>query len=634
MSGASVIFQSAKLGNIPQILEEIAWAEGLLHRGEDIGRVYGISGGALVALAFALQRSSQVEPGRFGQANAALADLAGFLRTARSRDIRRLNLNPMYGLFHLRPLRRWLSSRVEMYTGQREVRLGDLPVPVYLCAGDRDATLTLFGPEAKALQFAYSWVRVGPPIDAPVVDALIAALSTLLSTEPARVHGDWYRDCRPAIVDARAIVANLEAGDPCPIVCGPAHAPLPAWKLNWITSSFIMHRAHERNQMLLARYYTDLLKRDRRLQARTQEDQGDRGGRRAEETTNAPGVFHIDLPYVGSTEASTNMRQSVAHKGELLDRFRRLLDGQLDGFPFNRPANVIYGAGGFSGILAGLATTRLVEAGFESGGGQILQIYGVSAGVLNGFFHAVQVACARHPDVYTAAAGQSLGDLETFIAHVEPKKIARVHLNPFRFWKGWASLGPLEAFLLDRLAAYTGSRHPEQITFDDIGLPLTVAAARNDGLTDFLGMTSPPRHMHFGGVELQVLRAPIVRAMIAGWSMNTYIAPTVLGDQAYRDGGGSFYDPGLLVACLDDRLTDLVNIHLDEPEGHSYHLPPRPTLVRLLLDTHNYNFPEERRRMRRITDLLYAHYRARQAAAEAGLPVPPDFRQAWALPTD
>jgi hypothetical protein len=303
----------------------------------------------------------------------------------------------------------------------------------------------------------------------------------------------------------------------------------------------------------------------------------------------------VDLPYVGSTEAFTNMRQSVAEKEALTSKFRSLLAGQLDTFPFDAPANIIYGAGGFSGILAGLVTTRAVEASFARAGGEIREIFGVSAGVLNGFFHAVQVAAVRHPDLYTPAARDALSDLDSFFETIEPKKIARLNRRPRDLWIGWANLAPLEEFLQQRLAAYTGSRYAAQMTFDDIGLPLTVAAARNDGLTDFLGTTQPQRHLRLGGVELAVRRAPIARAILAGWSMNTYILPTVVEEQAYRDGGGSFYDPGMLVACLDRRLVNLLNIHLDEPEGHSYNLPPRPNLVRLLFDTHNYTFPEERR---------------------------------------
>jgi hypothetical protein len=113
--------------------------------------------------------------------------------------------------------------------------------------------------------------------------------------------------------------------------------------------------------------------------------------------------------------------------------------------------------------------------------------------------------------------------------------------------------------------------------------------------------------------------------------MNTYILPAVLNGRQYTDGGGSFYDPGLLVACLDPELTNLLNIHLDEPEGHSYNLPPRMNLVRILFDTHNLTFPEERRRMRAITDLLYGHFRLRAQAEAAGVALPPDFRSHWTI---
>ena len=66
------------------------------------------------------------------------------------------------------------------------------------------------------------------------------------------------------------------------------------------------------------------------------------------------------------------------------------------------------------------------------------------------------------------------------------------------------------------------------------------------------------------------------------------------------------------------KLTNLLNIHLDEPEGHSYNLPPRMNLVRILFDTHNLTFPEERRRMRAITNLLYEHFRLRDASGGCG----------------
>jgi predicted acylesterase/phospholipase RssA len=638
---ASVVFQSAKLGEIPAILAEFEWAQSLLASDQAFGRIYGVSGGALVALAFGLALAARREPDRFGRASEAVGEFAHFLRGAPSRRLRSRNLNPAYGPFNLRPLRRWLRERLRAYSGREDLRLSELGLGLYLCALDHDATFTLFGPPDGSLHFPYTWVRVGPPQDALVLEALTASLSTTLSTEPAVVNGDWFRDCRPAIAHAGAIVADLEAADPRPIVCLTPYTPTRNWKLNWITSSFIMHSHHERNQALLAEAYLDLLGQTRAVESELAELSHSlaRPDLPSAPAVKAPVAGHVYLPYVGSTEAFTNMRQSVERKDDLMRRFRELLDGQLDDFPFDQPANVIYGAGGFSGILAGLVTTRAVDAGFGRGGGQVRQVYGVSAGVLNGFFHAVQLAAARHPDLYTPAARNALADLERFFEAVEPGKIARLNRSPRRFWKGWANLQPLESFLLERLAAYTGSKHPNQITFDDIALPLTVAAARGDGFTDFLGMTLPERRMRFGGREHVVLAAPVARAMIAGWSMNTYITPTVLGDQAYRDGGGSFYDPGLFVACLDAELTNLLNIHLDEPEGHSYHIPPRPNLVRILFETHNYNFPEERRRMRFLTDLLYRyhHLRARFGALRAQAPpeiaarhpLPPDLRKEW-----
>jgi predicted acylesterase/phospholipase RssA len=645
---STIIFQSAKLGDVPQILSELAWAEQLLRDGVHAGRIYGTSGGALVALAFGLSLAAGQDPEKWGKARSALTDLQTFLRGARSRDIRALNLNPLYGCYNLNPLRRWIANRLQCYCGRDDVDLSDLGVPLYLCAIDWDGVFTLFGPHDDELQFQYHWVHVGPPRDAPIPDATIAALSTMLSTEPARVKtlagpGEWFRDCRPAIVDAGAIVADLEARDSRPILRGKPHAPIRPWKLNWITSSFIMHSQGERNHVLLTAHYLDLLERQRALKAAYQELSclAEKENVCADTASPAhlPLVGHIDLPYVGSTEASTNMRETVENKAALIARFQGLLEGQPARFSFDRPANVIYGAGGPSGILAGLTATRAVEASFERHGGEIRQIYGVSAGVLNGFFHAVQVAAARHPDLYTPAARNALDDLEAFLAHMHPSKIVRFNLNPLRFWQGWTNLGPLRAFLHNRLAAYTGTKYPEQITFDDIALPLTINVSRRDGFVDFLGMTAPDRRMQFAGHEWVVRSAEVVQAITAGWSMNTYIQPTVLDDQVYVDGGGTFYDPALFVACLDPELVNLLNIHLDDPEGHSYHLPPRPNLVRIVWDTHNYIFPEERRRMRALTDLLYEHYRLRTRYAallrnvskqgDNVPPLPPDFRREW-----
>jgi predicted acylesterase/phospholipase RssA len=621
----SLIFQAAKLGDIECLLSEIDQLPNPEEIAPSVSRVYGLSGGALGAVGFALALSAIQEPAQFQACEEALSTLRQFLISARSRDIRRLNLNPWYGFNNLEPLRDWLVSWLRSMGMNDAIMLGALPVSLYLCVGDRDGTFTIFGPPDEELTFQYGFVQVGPPEDARLLDALIAAVSTSISIVPAQVDGDWYRDARPAVPDGRAVIADLEASDPRPIIGIGPFTPLPNWRLNWITSSFIMHRHHERNQSLLVRYYLDLLERHRSLKMRIPELDD------AIQHHDAPVAHHIDLPYVGSTEAFTNLKQSVARKESLMVRFENLLEGQFDGFDFGQSANVIYGAGGFSGILAGLVTTRSVEAGFVQGGGSIQQIYGVSAGVLNGFFHAVQLVAASHPDLYRPEAHRALADLEDFMAEVRVNKIARLNLNPRRFCSGWANLEPLREFLLERLSAYTGRKQVEELTFDDVNLPLTIAAAREDGLTDFLGKTEPKRVMHFGGELIEVKSAPIVDAILAGWSMNTYLEPTRLGDQRYRDGGGSFYDIGLFVACLDESLINLLNIHLDEPEGHSYGLPPRPSLVRLVFDTHNYNFPEERRRMRALTDLLYRHYRFRSHAKESGIDVESDFRRDWQL---
>ena len=636
-----IVFQSAKLGDISQILAEFDKAKRLLDAGVKPKRIYGISGGCLGALAFALELMQKDGSGN-PSSGSILADWEGFLQNAHRHNIQHVNLNPWYGLYNLKPLHRWLLKKLQVYTNSEEPFFSDLPVPLYICAIDRDGTLTLFGRKDDRLQFQYQHVRIGPPKDVRVVDALIAGLSTLLSTEPLNIEGEWYRDCRPAVVDAGAIIMDLEKSrgeEHVQLIRTIPYAPIRPWKLNWITSSFIMHSQNERNQTLSTAYYLDLSQKY--LDLKQHFNSLFANIELTDQSTIPPArmVGHVDLPYIGSTEASTNMRQSVQNKVELMERFRQILNGQLDHFPFEQTANVIYGAGGFSGILAGLVTTRFVEEGFARGGGKIAQVVGISAGVLNGFFHAVQIAAKEHPDLYTLAAHQALTDLENFMAQVKTNKIVKINFEPFNFWQGWANLNPLRDFLLDRLAAYTNSKFPEQITFDDIGLPLTITAARDDGFTEFMGMTTPERHMMFAGQKIQVISSPIISAMIAGWSMNTYINPMVMNGQHYRDGGGTFYDPGLFVSCMDRELTNLLNIHLDEPEGHSYHLPPRPHLVRILLDTHNYYFPEQRRRMRMLVDLLYEYFYLRQQYLQAlgklpfekrqAFPVPVDFRQSW-----
>ena len=636
----SIIFQAAKLGDLPFIVKELDRAEALLKDGITAGRIYGVSGGALTATAYALALAAQKDPARWAKASTAISDFRSFLSKARNGQIRSLNLNPWYGRSNLNPLRKWLEKKLTYYCSGTagaasgtplQLNISDLGVPLYICTIDRDALFTMFGPPDENLQCDYQFTHIGPPQNAPLVDAVIAAVSTLLSTSPSTVNGRYVYDCRPPIVDAGAMVADLEASDPGPILRTRPHAVIRTWKLNFITSSFIMHSQHERNQALLADYYLDLLRRHRTLTAavRAKLPAFTAGDYKTQEAT--PTLGQVDLPYIGSTEAATNLRESAANRIQLIARFTEILDGQMDSFPFDRPANVIYGAGGCSGILGGLVTTRAVDEGFRRAGGEIRQIYGVSAGVLNGFFHAVQVAASRNPDLYKPPAQRALQDLEDLIANLTSDKLLRFNRNPFRFWHGWANMGPLEEFLKERLTAYTGSPHPEQLTFDDIALPMTVTAARSDGFTDFMGMTSPDRRFEFGGHAWKVLAAPIIKAVIAGWTMNTYMEPAELNGQVYRDGGGTFYDPSMLVACLDPQITNLIAIHLNHPEKHTFDLPHRPDIARIILDTHNYTFPEEHRRMRVLSTLLYDHFRLRLFAQENGVPVEPDFRRNWKL---
>ncbi len=606
----SLIFQAGKLVDIPQLVDELAAAKELLQSNQPIGRIYGISGGSLTAAAFALAFSARLNPQSWSWAADMLDDLSSYLTGSPGWKKRRYNFNPRFGLYNLKPLRRWLERNINGHSSEKPLMISELPVDLYIGAADRDGLLTLFGKPDNSLQLQYHFLTIHPPQDAPLVDALIAAVSTLLTTEPALVNGAYYRDCRPILVDTGALISDLEGQDPRKILRSKPYISKQRLRNNVLTSSFIMHAHHQQNAVLLSLLYLDLKERHRLLETALKNHTA------SISTPSQPNVFHVQLPYIGSTEAATNMRQSVEQKDQLIQRFTDLLAGQLDDFPFDTSANLIYGAGGFSGILAGLVAARRISAGFQRGGGQVNQIYGISAGVINGFFHAVQLAAGQHPHLYTPAAQSALNDLEAFIADIKAEKVVNVNRNPLRLWKGLANLAPFEAYLEERLKAYTGCSDPQSLTFNDISLPLTVCVAREDGFTDFLGMTTPERRTRLNGREIKVLSAPVIRSIIAGWSMNTYIEPTRIGDQLYTDAGGTFYDIGIFPVCLDPELRSLINIHLDEPEGHSYNLPNKPDLLRILFDTHNYTFPEERRRMYYLTNLLYRHYQLRLAVQE------------------
>jgi len=63
----TIIFQSAKLGNLDKIVKELDWAESLLNDGIEPGRIFGVSGGNLTALAFGLALAARKSPDTWGK---------------------------------------------------------------------------------------------------------------------------------------------------------------------------------------------------------------------------------------------------------------------------------------------------------------------------------------------------------------------------------------------------------------------------------------------------------------------------------------------------------------------------------------------------------------------------------------
>ena len=61
----SVIYQAAKLGDVPYLLKDFEMARRLDAEGTPIGRIYGNSSGALVALAHGIVITARARPDRF-----------------------------------------------------------------------------------------------------------------------------------------------------------------------------------------------------------------------------------------------------------------------------------------------------------------------------------------------------------------------------------------------------------------------------------------------------------------------------------------------------------------------------------------------------------------------------------------
>jgi predicted acylesterase/phospholipase RssA len=625
----TIIYQAAKLGDVPHLLTDLRMARRLDAEGMSIGRIFGNSSGALVAVAHGIVLAARAAPDRFTpQAADALTDFEAFFRCAKSRHIRRLNWHGLfYGFYNLDPLKRWLVERLKAYTGLNDVSnftLSSLrpPTSIYLCAQDKDGFPVFFGPPDEHLHATYHNCSTHIE-DAPVVDACIASLSTMLSTDAYPVNGHYYKDGRPAFPDISAIVLDMGAGtdDARPIIKSVPHTPLLEWPGNTISQPFIMHSWHERNQVNLTAHYNDLLYRLGALQEQVyallarmkehgldniaQEHFGDW------HDPDRPRILHTDIPYIGSTEASTNMRESVANKAQLMQQSREMGGPQLEGFDFARPFNVIYGAGGFSGILAGLAMTQFVD----ERGGNVQRIFGCSAGVLNGLFHGVVLGARRHPDLYVPNALDGLKHLETFFEQLEPGKLFRVNKTPRALARALVNFEPFRDQLCRYIELWTGRTDGAAVTFEDIRIPFYVTVARgSDGYADFLGMPDD-LEMRFAGRTIRPLDCPIVDAIIGGMAQPFYITPPVIHGETYFDGGAAFYDIGLFAAAMEPEPVSLLNMHFAEPPDHSYGFDERLNLVRVIFDTHNFTFPEERRRMRKITDLFYDYETLRRRVA-------------------
>jgi len=622
----TIIYQSAKLGDVPYLLKDFELARRLDAEGTPIGRIYGNSSGALVALAHGIVLSARARPDRFTpHALNALTDFESFFRQAKSRDIHRINWRGiLYGIYNLDPLKRWLTVRLKAYTDLDDVSrltFTDLSLPVYLCVQDKDGFPVFFGPPDDSLKAVYHSCSTRIE-NAPMLDACLAALSTMLSTEAYPVSGHYYKDGRPAFPDISAFVLDMEASRSHlpPLIKSKPYTPLRNWRGNAISQVFIMHSWHERNHADLTAHYNDLLYRHRTLQAKADAllaDLRERGlGDLVQEhlswhDPDCPRILHTDIPYIGSTEASTNMRTSVANKAQLMQQFREIGVPQLEGFDFSRPFNVIYGAGGFSGILAGLVMTRYVD----ERGGNVRRIFGCSAGVLNGLFHGVVLGARRHPELYTSEALDGLKHLETFFEGLEPKKLYRFNKTPRALARALANWGPLREQLCRYIERWTGRQDGAEVTFEDIRLPFYAAGARgSDGYIDLFGMADD-LEMRFAGRVVRPINCRVVDAIIGGMAQPFYITPPVIHGETYFDGGAAFYDISLFAAAMEREPISQLDMHFAEPPNHSYGFDERPNLVRILFDTHNFTLPEDRRRMRAIANLFYDHEALRRRVA-------------------
>ena len=229
-----------------------------------------------------------------------------------------------------------------------------------------------------------------------------------------------------------------------------------------------------------------------------------------------------------------------------MQQFREIGGPQLEGFDFSQPFNVIYGAGGFSGILAGLVMTRFVD----ERGGNVRRIFGCSAGVLNGLVPRRRSGRAPSPGaLHCRRRWTALSTWRLFSRRLEPKKLFRINKTPRALARAIANWGPLREQLARYIEQWTGRANGAEVTFEDIQIPFYAAGARgSDGYIDFFGVADD-LEMRYAGRTIRPINCPIVDAIVGGMAQPFYITPPVIHGETYFDGGGAFYDIGLFAAA-------------------------------------------------------------------------------------
>ncbi|NDJ53492.1 MAG: patatin-like phospholipase family protein [Chloroflexi bacterium] len=651
----SVIYQAGILRRPEHILRDIALAERLDAQGLPIERMVGSAGGALVALMHGIKRSAQLRPDHYDQtASAALDGLRSLLEARRKQHYQQVNWRALpYGLKNLSALRRWLIERLTRYTGRdgAALRLSELALPVYLVAGDKDGFPVFFGPEDQSLHIDYHNFSLRTE-EAPAVEACLAALSILLQYDAVQVNGAHYKSIRPGMPDLTPTLFDMQRADPRPILCNQPDTPLIKAPISTVTTPFHMHRWYERNQSWLADHYLDLIRRIEAL--RTAADRLVESGRAAgqHELIDASDRWedpqpleaaHTRVQYLTSTELFKDIEIAVREQDRFIAMAEEIGGPQLATFDFDRPFDIFYGAGGLSSILIELGFTRLFKDRAAGHASRVRRVSGASAGVLNAFFHAINLAANRHPDLYLPAAQNSLDDLYDLFDGLHANDLFEVNwLKPWRFPRSLGNSDPLRRTLRRLLTKWTGSSDPEALTFEDLKLPLLVSAARaSDGVPAFLGMPGDQQTV-FGGTVIRPVNGPVIQSVLAGMAVPLYLPAERIGDDIYLDVGAGFFDATLLFCTLAREPASILSIHLGEPPGYSFGYPERTLLSRSLFDTHTYQIPEQRRRSyeavnrlyeyfglrRRVARLVEALHWAGQADLLAAHPLP-DWDEAW-----